>query len=98
MMEGEEWNQEQANETSGATMDARNLLRQFKNIGNYLRLLFDPDVYGLCKLYAVMGCLTAASSYTSPSSRKLIFSLARELKIVLRYRHESNSCVTSNDR
>ena len=29
----------------------RNLLRQFKNIGNYLHLLFDPDVYGLCKLY-----------------------------------------------
>lgn len=37
------------------TMDARNLLRQFKNIGNYLRLLFDPDVYGLCKLYPVTG-------------------------------------------
>lgn len=27
------------------TMDARNLLRQFKNIGNYLRLLFDPVMF-----------------------------------------------------
>lgn len=79
-------------------MDPRNLLRQFKNIDNYLRLLFDPDVYGLCKLYAVMECLTTASSYTSSSSRKLIFPLAGELKIVLRYRHGPNSRVTSNDR
>jgi len=92
-MEGEERNQQRANGTSGATMDAWNLLRQFKNIGNYLRLLFDPDVYGLCKLYPVMGCLTAASSYTFPSSRKLIFPLARELKIALRYRYGFNSCV-----
>lgn len=37
----------------GGTMDARNLLRRFKNIGNYLRLLSDADVYGLCKLYPV---------------------------------------------
>lgn len=79
-------------------MDVWNLLRQFKNVGNYLRLLFDPDVYGLCKLYIVMGCLTAVSSYTPPSTRKLIFPLAGELKIVLRYHYESNSCVTSNDR
>lgn len=53
-MEDEERNQQRVNGTSGAAMDARNLLRQFKNIGNYLRLLFDPDVYGLCKLYTVM--------------------------------------------
>ena len=46
----------------------RNLLRQFKNIGNYLRLLFDPDVYGLCKLYTVMECLFVASSCISLSS------------------------------
>jgi len=45
-----------------------NLLRQFKNIGNYLRLLFDPDVYGLCKLYTVIECLLVASSCTSLSS------------------------------
>lgn len=73
----------------------RNLLRQFKNIGNYLRLLFVPDVYGLCKLYAVMGCLTAALSYPLPSSRKLIIRrYTEEVKIEPRYRYESNSCVT----
>lgn len=60
-MESEKRNQQRGNERR---KDARNLLRQFKNVGNYLRLLFDPDVYGLCKLYAVIRCLTAASSYT----------------------------------
>ena len=32
-------------------MNARYLLRQFKNTANYLRLLFDPDLYSLCKSY-----------------------------------------------
>lgn len=43
-------------------MDARNLLRRFKNIGNYLRLLSDADVYGLCKLYPV----TRGGGWLSP--------------------------------
>lgn len=29
------------------------LSRQFKNTANYLRLLFDPDLYSLCKSYPV---------------------------------------------
>ena len=41
----------------------RNLLRQFKSIGNYLvPLLFDFDVYGLCKLCRLMGSIPAFSS------------------------------------
>lgn len=91
-------NQQRASGTSRATMDARNLLRQFKNIGNYLRLLFDPDVYGLCKLYVVMGCLTVASSYISPSPRKLIFLLGGELKILPRYRYKFDLCVQTSQR
>lgn len=35
-------------------MNAQYLLRQFKNAANYLRLLFDPDLYSLCKSYPVI--------------------------------------------
>lgn len=41
-------------ERESRTMNARYLLRQFKNTANYLRLLFDPDLYSLCKSYPVI--------------------------------------------
>lgn len=99
-IEGEERNHARVSETSRATTDARYLLRQFKNVGNYLRLLFIPDVYGLCKLYAVMGCLTTARSPLPASSfvRESSSSppLRRgSLRSAPRYRRGSNSCVTS---
>lgn len=52
--------------------DVRNLLRQFKNIGNYLRLLFDRDVYGLCKLYSAMGYLLVSSSFSPQISFRFL--------------------------
>lgn len=69
-------------------MDARNLLRQFKNIGNYLRLLFDPDVYGLCKLYPVTGWL-------NPTASRLLSFICRPRREILLFKRHSSLFVFS---